>query len=284
MMTGNTHRKHLVWLCIAFVGLPGCDRETHTPSVAMALETAPLRATLAKSTEHYKAGNLAYEHTVSVELGKALLPTRMQEIQTACVTDKQFDCKLLDISVRTAEDVPSGSIRMRLAPDGVEAFISIASKDAAVTSRITHAEDLTEQVTDTERELSQLTTHRDRLAEFMKDKSLKVDQVIAVSRELSSVQTQIEATSAARLNLHRRIDTEVLTLNLSIPRQVAASQRTPIRDALNSFGTEFTDALAQVIRFVAALIPWLVIIVPGLVLVQLFWRMIGRWLARREAR
>jgi hypothetical protein len=84
--------------------------------------------------------------------------------------------------------------------------------------------------------------------------------------------------------LHRRIDTEVLTLNLSIPRQVAASQRTPIRDALNSFGTEFTDALAQVIRFVAALIPWLVIIVPGLVLVRLFWRMIGRWLARREAR
>ena len=67
---------------------------------------------------------------------------------------------------------------MRLAPAGVDVFTATASKNGTVTDRLTHAEDLTEQVTDTEREVALLTTHRDRLSQFLQDKSLKVDQVI----------------------------------------------------------------------------------------------------------
>jgi hypothetical protein len=164
----------------------------------------------------------------------------------------------------------------------VNVFTATASKNGTVTDRLTHAEDLTEQVTDTERELALLTIHRDRLTEFLKDKSLKVDQLITVSRELATVQTQLEAAATTRANLHRRIDTELLTLNLSVPAMAIAVQPTPIRDALRSFAADFTDAIAQVIRFVAAVIPWLVVIVPGIILLRLFWRAVGRWLARRE--
>jgi hypothetical protein len=39
-----------------------------------------------------------------------------------------------------------------------------------------------------------------------------------------------------------------------------------------------------VIRFTAMLVPWLVIIIPGIVLLRIFWRSITRWLARREIR
>jgi hypothetical protein len=67
-----------------------------------------------------------------------------------------------------------------------------------------------------------------------------------------------------------------------VPADDIASARTPVSDALKSFWTELTDAVAQVIRFVAALIPWLVVIVPGLVLIRIFWRAVGRWLSRRE--
>jgi hypothetical protein len=171
---------------------------------------------------------------------------------------------------------------MRLAPSGVETFVSAAAKSGKITGRGTHAEDLAEPVSDTERQLSLLTTHRDRLSELTKDRSLKVDQVIAISKELSSVQTEIETVSNTRANLQRRIDTELLTIELSIPWAENAAQRTSIKDALNAFGTEFTDAIAQVIRFIAALIPWLVVIVPGLIFIRMFWRAIGRWLERRE--
>ncbi|MFL6603571.1 MAG: DUF4349 domain-containing protein [Steroidobacteraceae bacterium] len=247
------------------------------------MESVPRQAEQVQAGQHRTTDNLAYEHTVSIELGKALLPTRVREIQSACQTDKLYGCTLLDISVHTAEDIPQGTIRIRLAPSGVDAFIGLASQNGEVTARTTPAEDLAEQVTDTERELTLLTTHRDRLSEFMKDKSLKVDQLIAVSKELASAQTQIESAGTVRANLHRRIDTHLLTLNLSIPQQVAVAQRTPIRDAFSSFGSEFTEAIAQVIRFVAVLIPWSIVIVPGVILIRLFWRGIGRWLSRRDA-
>jgi hypothetical protein len=271
-------------ILLGLLALEGCARTSNEYQANVSrLYTEPAPTQAGQLANHRTMDNLAYEHTVSIELGKALLPTRVREIQGACQTDKQFGCTLLDISVQSAEDIPHGSIRIRLAPAGVDAFIGLASKNGKVTSRNTHAEDLAEQVTDTERELALLTTHRDRLSEFMKDKSLKVDQLIAVSKELASAQTQIESASTIRANLHRRIDTHLLTLNLSIPQQVAAAQRTPIRDAFSSFGSEFTEAIAQVIRFVAVLIPWLIVIVPGLILIRLFWRGIGRWLSRRDA-
>jgi hypothetical protein len=232
--------------------------------------------------QHRKESNLAYEHTVSIVLDRATLTNRMREIQVACASDKEFGCTLLDVSLRSDAEFPSGTIRMRLAPAGVDVFTATASKNGTVKDRLTHAEDLTEKVTDTQREVALLTTHRDRLAEFLKDKSLKVDQVITVSRELASVQTQLEAAATTRGNLHRRIDTELLTLNLSTPIDFMSTQRTPIQEALSSFAANFTDAIAQVIRFLAAAIPWLAVIVPGIILLRLFWRAVGRWLARRE--
>jgi hypothetical protein len=275
-----------VGLLLSLLTLAGCTRSADEQQLHVArlsMEPVARQTEQVQAVQHRTTDNLAYEHTVSIELAKALLPTRVRDIQSACQTDKQFGCTLLDISVRTAEDIPQGSIRIRLAPSGVDTFIDLASQNGAVTARATHAEDLAEQVTDTERELTLLTTHRDRLSDFMKDKSLKVDQLIAVSKELASAQTQIESAGTARANLHRRIDTHLLTLNLSIPQQVAVAQRTPIRDAFSSFGSEFTEAIAQVIRFVAVLIPWLIVIAPGVILIRVFWRGIGRWLSRRDA-
>jgi Domain of unknown function (DUF4349) len=102
-----------------------------------------------------------------------------------------------------------------------------------------------------------------------------------VSKGQATVQTQIDAAATTRANLHRRIDTDLLTLKLNVPYETLAAQRTPVSDAVKSFAIDFNDAIAQVIRFIAALIPWLLVIVPGLILVRLLWHVIGRWLARQ---
>jgi hypothetical protein len=248
-------------------------------TAGMALKVASPQAPAAPRSE-----SLAYEHTVSVELSKELLPTRMQELQSACNSNKELACSLLDFSTSRNQEVPSGSIRMRLAPTGVNSMIEMAGMGGEVTSRNTHAEDLAEPIADTERQLALLTTHRDRLAEFMKSKDIKVEQLITVSRELASAQSQIDQLGTQRANLRRRVDTELLTINLSLPRQAYAAEQSPVRDAFRSFGSNLRDALADVIQFVAALLPWLVVVLPGLVLLRLFWRWITRWLARRELR
>jgi hypothetical protein len=226
---------------------------------------------------------LAYEHTITVQLDEEVLPARIRELREAC-TPEPHGCTLLDVSSTSTRGQPMGSLRMRLAPAGVQAMIALASRDGEVTAHRTHAEDLAEPVADTERQLTLLTTHRDRLAELMKNRTLAVDQLITVSKELASVQTQIDTLTTQRANLRRRIDTELLDISLSLPPQEYEASATPVRDAFREFGTNVRFATAGVVRFLAYVLPWLVVIVPGLLLLRLFWRWITRWLGRREAR
>lgn len=116
----------------------------------------------------------------------------------------------------------------------------------------------------------------------MKSKEIKVEELITVSKELANVQTQIDAYSTERANLRRRVATELLTINLSPPGHDYAVRETPVMDSLRLFGSMFREAIGHVITFIAYAVPWLVIVIPGLILLRLFWRWIGRWLSRRE--
>jgi predicted PurR-regulated permease PerM len=118
----------------------------------------------------------------------------------------------------------------------------------------------------------------------MKSKELKVEQLITVSKELATVQTQIESLTTQRANLRRRIDTDLLTINFSLPLQTYQSEQSPVRDALRSFGSDFRQAVGAVITVLANVLPWLVVLIPSLVLLRLLWRWISRWIARRERR
>lgn len=238
----------------------------------------------ASSSANEPRDTLAYEHTVSVDLDKEALPTRLREIETACNADTAARCTILESSLRWRERTPSATIRMRLAPGSVDGLIALASKDGKIVERSTHAEDLAQPVADTERELALLSVHRDRLAEIMKNKGLGIDQLITVSKELATVQAQIDSLSSTHANLLRRIDTDLLTIDLSPPMADLLSETTPVRDALRASGETFREALAIVITFVSALVPWLFVILPGLVLLRMFWRWLGRWLGRFERR
>ncbi len=173
---------------------------------------------------------------------------------------------------------------MRMLPAAVTPIIDAASKGAGVASRSTHAEDLAEPVADTERQLAMLVSPREKLEGFLKSKDLKIDQVITLSKELSSVQSQIDSFSTERANLRRRIDTELLTIEFRLPPQAFGAEQSPVRDAFRLFGSNFLQAIGNMISFVAILLPWLLLIIPGLVLLRLFWRAITRWLVRRRDR
>jgi hypothetical protein len=234
------------------------------------------------NTPQRRADSLAYEHTLAVELPEQSVADRIKEVRSACETRKDFACTVLDVAFRTQLEVPSGQVRMRLAPTAIEPMVEISARGGRIISRNTHAEDLAEPIADTDRQLALLSSHRDRLDEFLQRKDLKVEQVIELSKEVSSSQTQIDALRAQRANLQRRIDTELLTIELSPPIGTEATRQTPLADAVRSFGSDLREAIAQVIRFIAFLLPWLIVIVPGIVLLRLFWRWITRWLARRE--
>jgi len=71
---------------------------------------------------------------------------RVHEMQAACATDEKFGCTVLEVSVRSEDSIPTGLLKLRLAPGGVDAFISAASKGGKIAARGTHAEDLAQPV------------------------------------------------------------------------------------------------------------------------------------------
>jgi hypothetical protein len=273
-----------IWIALGALLLVACSRQPRFNAVVA--ESAPGMAAPVRMVvpPRQPGDTLAYEHSVSVELSKELLPQRMQDVQTACTSNKEYSCTVLDMNLQRSETVPSGSIRMRMAPAAVTPIIEIASKGGEVASRASHAEDLAEPVADTARELSMLVAQREKLEGFLKSKDLKIDQLITLSKELASVQAQIDSVNTRGANLRRRIDTELLNIDFRLPPQAFGAEQTPVRDALRLFGSNFLEAIGMVISFVAMLLPWLILVVPGIVLLRIFWRAITRWLVRRETR
>jgi hypothetical protein len=277
-------------VALVLIAFSGCQQkpaaslaaeEPGRPASAMGL-AAP--GSSASSSANEPRDTLAYEHTISVDLDQDTVAERLREIEAACNADSASRCTVLESSLHWRQRMPSASIRMRLAPSGVDGLITLASKGGKVVERNTHAEDLAQPVADTERELALLGVHRDRLADIMKSKNLGIDQLITVSKELATVQAQIETLSSAHANLIRRIDTDLLTIDLSPPAADIFSQTTPVRDALRASGATFREALADVIWFFSVFVPWLFVILPGVVLLRVFWRWVGRWLGRFERR
>jgi hypothetical protein len=277
-------------VAVGLIAFSGCQQKQAVGRASEAQEQSSSAMGLAApgSSAHGGANEprdtLAYEHRVSVDLAKDALPGRLREIEAACNTDTAARCTILESSLRWQERAPSASIRMRLAPGGVDGLIALAGKDGKILERNTHAEDLAQPVADTERELALLSVHRDRLAEIMKNRNLGIDQLMTVSRELASVQAQIESLNGTHAHLMRRIDTDLLTIELSSPVTNLLFETTPVRDALRESSRNFREALAAVIVFVAMLVPWLFVILPSLILLRLFWRWVGRWLGRFERR
>ncbi|HJY41789.1 MAG TPA: DUF4349 domain-containing protein [Steroidobacteraceae bacterium] len=272
-------------MALAFIALSACQKKEAAggdAGEAQSPSTMGLAAPTGSSGGSQQPDTLAYEHTVTVDLGKDAVSGRLRDIEAACRADVASRCAILESSLRWSAGLPSASIRMRLARGGVDSLIDLASRDGKITARSTQAEDLAQPVADTERQLALLSVHRDRLTEIMKSRDLKIDQLITVSRELAGVQSQIDSLGSAHANLIRRIDTDLLTIDLSPPQADFESESTPVKDAVRQFGREFREALATVIAFVAWLVPWLFVILPGLVLLRMFWRWVSRWLGRFE--
>jgi len=77
--------------------------------------------------------------------------------------------------------------------------------------------DVTDQVTDLEARLESLRTERDRLRELYAEAN-DTEDVLAVQRELSDVQTEIERTEARLRGLERRVAFSTITVEISEPR------------------------------------------------------------------
>ena len=213
---------------------------------------------------------LAYEHTVRILLLQENVAERMEASRVACVEERFGTCSLLEYD-QGGMPSTNGSIVVRIVPAGVEPLVKLAGEGGAVGYRETKAEDRADVVADIEQKQQLLEKQKAKLLEFQVRKDLPVSDVLALTRELAQIETQLDELAKATKNEQRRIETNLLTIRFNADQEKSRWGR--IGDSLGEVGDQFADGVANTIEVVAYGLPML--------LVALLFAFLLRWLWRR---
>ncbi|WP_251330384.1 DUF4349 domain-containing protein [Haloplanus pelagicus] len=111
----------------------------------------------------------------------------------------------------------SGRVVLRVPADNFSATMTAVEREGRVLESRTETQDVTDQVVDLQARLENLRAERDRLRTLYQQAN-DTEDVLAVERRLSEVQTEIERTEAQLQNLQRRVAYSTITVEMAEPR------------------------------------------------------------------
>jgi hypothetical protein len=221
---------------------------------------------------------LAYEHSVSVELAAGVLPARMQAVQAACLESRHGTCSLLEFRQDSGRQ-PKGRLRVRLAPEGVEPMVAEAAQGGTLSSRSTKAEDLSAEVVETGRQRAQLELQMARLQELSARRDLAVSDQLALVREQSALEVQLQQRERESAQQNLRLETNLLTIDFNVPFE-KVSRWSSVGEAWDDSLDNFVDGLVEAIEMIAYLLPYLIFGFPLALVWWLMWRLVTRPMRR----
>jgi hypothetical protein len=286
------HRKLLDLILVAFIlNAAGCRRLSHSAevsvdraqsysqsgmglySMARATGLASLeRLALAASPQRY----IAETHKFEVIAPEKDLEKSVESLLAFCAT---IQCEVVSSSVTTrAEDsTPSGSISLRVVPQDAGKLFAQAEKLGKIAQHTTEREDKTTAVVDSEGKIKNLTTFRDNLRSMLAKPSATVNDLVEIQQQLMETQSQLDSETAQRKLLANETEKTLVELSFRVPRNAGNSSNwSQIANAFRQSGQILADSTAAVITTVVAIIPWLILILPGLWLVRKMWRRLRR--------
>jgi Domain of unknown function (DUF4349) len=214
---------------------------------------------------------LAYEHQVTLRIGRDDMIKQMSLVRQACTSEKFGPCTILG-EQQSAGDYPSGNLQMRLAPKAVDLIVKEAALGAEISERSTTAEDLADAVADNEIRQRRLKLQYAKMTELLERKDVKTEDLIAITRELAVMEADMEAANKESAMQRRRIETNLLTINFQSIGFDSSSSR--IKDAISDFVGTLDSSVAGLIYFIAAAIPFVVFFTLMFYTLRFIWR---RW-------
>lgn len=263
-----------VMLLVTSLALGGCAKQTVSGVGQSGLEGA-------KAPE---GTALAYEHRAALSMtdGPAVT-TAAENVANACREQRFGDCALLGLE-QTGGEWPSATVTMRLAPDGVAPTLKLVTDaGGSLTQRTTKAEDLAGALADLKRERDSLVAQRARLESAVDGRSVTASDAIALAAELGRIDARLSEIDAGEHAQRRRIDTNLLTVDLRVPYD---NRQRDAWSAFDGLGGEIVESVAtgvsEGLTALAYLGPLaLLLLMPTLCLV-LLWRRLWRWATRSK--
>ncbi|PHR62001.1 MAG: hypothetical protein COA47_05060 [Robiginitomaculum sp.] len=268
------------------------DDKTHTAFIEVqsapeAASMVPMRSRAIPRRENVvKPGSptrmLAFRYAFSFAIPARKLEQVSQKVVQDCMVAGLDRCQIVNSSVNEySPDQVSANILMRVEPKWFEEYRKelVSSSQAAggkITSTNVSAEDLTLAITDGDAKLQSLLVLRTRLLSLLQTRGSTVKDLISVERELARVQGQIESSTARVRVLKTRVSMSEVRLDYQSKAVIAGqSAFQPILSALTDFVGTVAYGLANLIRFVAVTLPWMVVGVPVLWVLARLWRRRG---------
>lgn len=257
--------KQLLLALLILTTMAGCSKNDESGVMAPA-------QSMAKSSNN-ASRYLAYQHFIQLDTEEHKIPEIFETAQAACREASGDLCTVLESRINTGRSA-SASLKFRAKPTGIQKIIGILSKQAEITNQSTTAEDLAAPIEDSAKKLAMLNDYRSKLEGLRSRANNDVDALIKINRELSQVQSELEAATGKNAQLMQRVETEILSVSISSVQNHGFWK--PISFAISDFGANLSQGVSIAITGIAYLIPWAFFILMVTWVGRIFWRR-SRW-------
>lgn len=224
---------------------------------------------------------LAYSYDYAISAPPKAVRALVSRHEAACAAAGAAVCQVVGSSVsESGEDRVSGHLTLKAAPAWLKRFREgLGAEAKASGGRLVRAavesEDLSRQIVDSEAALRARTTLRDRLQALLASRPGKLSDLLEVERELARVQGEIDATQSELTMMRGRVATSEIKLAYESGGVLAPEGAwSPVGRAFGDVADILAGTIALMVRAVAGLAPW-VLVIGGLLWV--FRRRLPRW-------
>jgi len=219
---------------------------------------------------------LAVRQELNVEVPAEQLADAWGKVRDLCGTLK---CELLSSSLlrETPQQPGNAMLEMRVEPADVEKLLGGLAGVASVVSHTTTSEDKTAEVIDVEARIKNRTEFRDSLRAMLRDTVTKrtMTDLLAIQRTLSDTQAELDAIATQRKVLAQQTSKQHIQIQFTARRALVSGGDgySPMRNALRNAGSVLSESVGSLITFIAAVLPWLLLVVLPLGwLARVLWR------------
>lgn len=268
--------KHWLMIVPIFCVAIGCDSGSSPGGIS---REAPVGVDAPQQQPAQQADKIVERKIIYIsklQLRVVDLDAAAQRVQQLVEQQKGYVASSDISGVSDYDNNRSASWVVRVPVANYQAFLDEAKSLGTVAQETSTAEDVTEQYLDVEAQIKNKRVEEERFIELLKNATAKLEDILAVEKELSRVRGEIEQAEGKKRYLENRTDFTTVTLQLT-----QVNERN--LEVKPSFGTRISrsfynsvDLLWQSIQnltiALVGLAPWLPLIAVGCFILWRAWK------------
>lgn len=228
---------------------------------------------------------LAYSYSATLVLPADNVTNAMKAHEQKCVTAGPALCQVVTAASQKEGDDVSANLSIRATPTWLGTFRNGLEQDAKnadgkLEAQGVTSEDLTRSITDSQARLRALKSLRTRIEALIASRPGKLSDLLEAEQELARVQGEIDSYESNLSVMRARVTMSTMDLRYQ-SRRIAVGGGTfePLSNAITGFFGVMAGSLAALITFLAAVLPFALILVP-VAFYALRWR--AKMVAKRQ--